>query len=183
MKRRLADMNSKKPFTLCFSGISGSGKSTLAQEVGKYLEEKKIPVKIIDGDTLRGELGNLFGYSREERMKQNRIVRVLAKYLNDCGINVIIAVIAPFDEMRKQMRSFLGENYIQVYLDCPVEECAKRDVKGYYKKAEKMENFIGVNDTYEVPKDSEIRIDTVQEDVENSVNQIILYLKECGYDV
>lgn len=176
-------MNSKKPFTLCFSGISGSGKSTLAQEVGKYLEEKKIPVKIIDGDTLRGELGNLFGYSREERMKQNRIVRVLAKYLNDCGINVIIAVIAPFDEMRKQMRSFLGENYIQVYLDCPVEECAKRDVKGYYKKAEKMENFIGVNDTYEVPKDSEIRIDTVQEDVENSVNQIILYLKECGYDV
>lgn len=176
-------MNSKKTFTLCFSGISGSGKSTLAQEVEKCLKKKNIPIKIIDGDTLREELGNLFGYSREERMKQNRIVRVLAKYLNDCGINVIIAIVSPFDEMRKQMRSFFGENYIQVYLDCPVEKCAERDVKGYYKRAKKMENFNGVNDVYEVPEDSEIRIDTVQEDVENSVTQILAYLKERGYDV
>ena len=183
MKRRLEEMNNKKPFTLCFTGISGSGKSTLAREVGKYLEEQEVLVKIIDGDTLRGELGNLFGYTREDRMKQNRIVRVLAKYLNDCGINVIIAVIAPFDEMRKQMRSFLGENYIQAYLDCPVEECAKRDVKGYYKKAQKMENFIGVSDAYELPEDSEIRIDTVKEEVESSVEQIILFLKECGYSI
>ena len=183
MKRRLADMNSKKTFTLCFSGISGSGKSTLAKKVGEYLENKNVPIKVIDGDTLRGELGNLFGYSREERMKQNRIVRVLAKYLNDCGINVIIAVIAPFDEMRKQMRSFLGENYIQAYLDCPVEESAKRDVKGYYKKIQNMENFIGVSDAYEVPEDSEIRIDTVNDEVDVCVEQILEYLKEQGYDI
>ena len=166
-----------------FFGISGSGKSTLAKKIGEYFENKNVPIKVIDGDTLRGELGNLFGYSKEERMKQNRIVRVLAKYLNDCGINVIIAVIAPFDEMRKQMRSFLGENYIQVYLDCPVEECAKRDVKGYYKKINNMQNFIGVSDAYEVPEDSEIRVDTVNHEVETCVEQILTYLKEQGYDI
>ena len=70
-------------------------------------------------------------------MKQNRIVRVLAGYLNRNDISTIVAVVAPFEDMRRQMREVLGEGYIQVYLDCPVEECAKRDVKGYYKKKEK----------------------------------------------
>ncbi len=176
-------MNSKKPFILCFSGISGSGKSTLAQMLKERLEEKNLPVKIIDGDVLRKELGNLFGYTKEERMKQNRVVRILAKYLNDCGICVIIAIVAPFDEMRKEMRSFLGENYIQAYLDCPVEECAARDVKGYYKRADKMKNFNGVNDSYEIPDDSEININTVQTNVKKSVEKILEYLREQGYDV
>lgn len=175
-------MNSKKTFTLCFTGISGSGKSTLAKELEKSLK-KNFPVKIIDGDTLRNELGNLFGYSKEERMKQNRVVRVLARYLNDCGICTIIAIVAPFDEMRKQMRTFLGENYIQVFLDCPVEECAARDVKGYYNRLEKMENFNGVNDVYEIPDDSEINISTAQTSVEKSTEKILEYLREQGYDV
>jgi len=170
-----------KVFTLCFTGISGSGKTTLANGVGEYLKRCEIPVQVIDGDILRGELGNLFGYTREERMKQNRIVRVLAGYLNRNDISTIVAVVAPFEDMRRQMREVLGEGYIQVYLDCPVEECAKRDVKGYYKKKEKMENFSGVSDTLEIPENSELVIDTVHLTVEESVEKIVGYLKKRGY--
>ena len=170
-----------KVFTLCFTGISGSGKTTLANGVGEYPKRCEIPVQVIDGDILRGELGNLFGYTREERMKQNRIVRVLAGYLNRNDISTIVAVVAPFEDMRRQMREVLGEGYIQVYLDCPVEECAKRDVKGYYKKKEKMENFSGVSDTFEIPENSELVIDTVHLTVEESVEKIVGYLKKRGY--
>ena len=98
-------------------------------------------------------------------------------------MNVIITIVAPYDEMRKQMRSFFGENYIQVYLDCTVEECAKRDVKGYYARADKMKNFNGVNDVFEVPEDSELTINTVEEEVKSSVSKILEYIKGRGYDV
>ena len=101
--------------------------------------------------------------------------------MNRNDISTIVAVVAPFEDMRRQMREVLGECYIQVYLDCPVEECAKRDVKGYYKKKEKMENFSGVSDTFEIPENSELVIDTVHLTVEESVEKIVGYLKKRGY--
>lgn len=88
-----------KPFVVCFTGISGSGKSTLASAVADALKEKPLPLQIIDGDVLRSELGNLFGYAREERMKQNQIVKVVAKYLLRQEVNVLISIVAPYDEM------------------------------------------------------------------------------------
>lgn len=170
-----------KPFVLYFTGLSGSGKTTLAVELERALRARDVPVQVLDGDVLREEFGNLFGYTKEERMKQGRVGWVLTRYLNRNGIAVIVAAVVPYDEIRKSARAFLGESYIQVYLDCPVEECARRDVKGYYSQARPMENLNGVSAGYEVPRDSEIVVDTVRLGVRESAEKILDYLTEHGF--
>lgn len=174
-----------KPFVVCFTGISGSGKSTLASAVANALKEKPLPLQIIDGDVLRSELGNLFGYEREERMKQNQIVKVVAKYLLRQEVNVLISIVAPYDEMRKGMREFFGENFYLVYVKCPLEICAKRDVKGYYRisKEHRMDHLNGVNDIYEIPEDAELTLDTSQLSLDLCVERILSYLREQEYAV
>ncbi len=173
-----------RPFAICFTGTSGSGKSTLAYAVADALKDD-LPLQIIDGDVLRSELGYLFGYTREERMKQNQVVKVLARYLLRQNINVMLSIVAPYDEMRKSMREFLGEDFCLVYVKCPYEECARRDVKGYYKLSQEggMKNLNGVNDPYEVPMDAELELDTSQLSVDVCVKQILAWLKEHGYGV
>nr|WP_325185721.1 adenylyl-sulfate kinase [uncultured Oscillibacter sp.] len=174
-----------KPFVVCFTGISGSGKSTLASAVADALKEKPLPLQIIDGDVLRSELGNLFGYAREERMKQNQIVKVVAKYLLRQEVNVLISIVAPYDEMRKGMREFFGENFYLVYVKCPSEICAERDVKGYYRlsRENQMHHLNGVNDIYEVPEDAELTLDTSQLSLDKCVERILSYLREREYAV
>jgi len=172
-------------FNLCFTGISGSGKTTLANMVSRILIEKGIKVQIIDGDDTRREVGCLFGHTREERMKMNQINRLLAKYLNNNEINTIIAIVAPFHEMRANMRNYFADSYIEVYLKCSEKTCRKRDVKGYYKLEEqgKISHLNGVNDIFEVPEQSEIVIDTENESVEQATQKIVSYLMENGYAV
>lgn len=172
-----------KNFVLCFTGISGSGKTTLANYIDKYLKKKGITCQVIDGDKLRNELGNLFGYTKEERMKNSRVVQVLAKYLNNNGINVIIAIVAPYNEMREQIRNFIGKNYIEVYIDCPYKICSERDVKGYYKKQRegKMENLNGANDIFEIPINSELIIYSDKENADVSGDKIINFLIKYNY--
>lgn len=174
-----------KIFTLCFTGISGSGKTTLANALLKEFDTKKIKVQMIDGDILREQLGNLFGYTKEERYKNNQVVRVLADYLNRNGVNVILTLVAPYEDMRKKMRETLGEAYVEVYVKCSLEECERRDVKGYYRKIKegKMENLNGSDDIYEIPQNNEIVIDTEREDVAQGVNKIKQYLLEHGYGI
>lgn len=174
-----------KIFTLCFTGISGSGKTTLANALLKEFDTKKIKVQMIDGDILREQLGNLFGYTKEERYKNNQVVRVLADYLNRNSVNVILTLVAPYEDMRKKMRETFGEAYVEVYVKCSLEECERRDVKGYYRKIKegKMENLNGSNDIYEIPQNSEIVIDTEQENVDQGVNKIKKYLLENGYGI
>lgn len=171
-------------FTLCFTGISGSGKSTLAIALEKQLCNKN-KIQVIDGDILRAQLGNLFGYTKMERMKNSMIVRVLSKYLNDNGINTIVSIVAPYEQMRAEIRKFIGDRYIEVYLKCSYEECVKRDVKGYYKEQSEgqIKNLNGADDVFEVPLHSEIVIDTEQETIDNSVNKILFYLEEKGYAI
>ena len=123
-----------KTFSLVFTGLSGSGKTTLAKQVTDELKKRGVHVQLIDGDDFRNELGNLFGYTREERMKHNRIARTLMRYLNRNNVNVIFTLVAPYEEMRQGMREAVGDAYIEVYAKCTPETCAKRDVKGYYKK-------------------------------------------------
>lgn len=172
-------------YTLCFTGISGSGKSTLAKTLAIELENRGTKLQVIDGDILRDQLGNLFGYTREERMKNSRVVRVVTKYLNDNDINAIVAIVAPYEEMRTEIRNFIGESYIEVYAKCSYEECEKRDVKGYYKKQKegKMSHLNGADDIFEEPKNSEIIVNTEIESIEESVEKIISYLKEYHYVV
>lgn len=170
-------------FILCLIGVSGSGKTTLASALKEKLNQHQVRNQVIDGDILRDDLGNLFGYTYEERMKQNKVVQVLAKYLVLNDINCIISIVAPYETMRKNMRQNLGQNYIQCYLDCDVSVCAKRDVKGYYKKAKEnlMENLNGVNEDYEKPLNSELVINTDKYTVEESVDIILGYLMEKNF--
>lgn len=174
-----------RAFSVCFTGISGSGKTTLARELADRLEGRGVGLQVIDGDELRSGLGNLFGYTREERMKNSRVVRLLGRYLNQNGISTIISVVAPYDDMRREFRIFLGDAYIQVYVKCSYHTCAARDVKGYYKKqkAGQMENLNGADDVFEEPMDSEIIVDTEHDTVGRCVNQIIRYLEEKDYVV
>lgn len=171
-----------KVFTMYMIGLSGSGKSTLAAVLEKRLRERGVPLQVIDGDRLRRDLGELFGYTKEERLKQGRVALVLAKYLNQNGISVIITAVAGYREAREQARRVIDkESYIQAYLDCTVEECAHRDVKGYYSNIGQMKNFCGSDQPYEVPADSEITVDVMNLNVEASAEQVFTYLQKHGY--
>lgn len=173
-----------EPFALCLTGTSGSGKTTLANAVAESLRGK-VPLQVIDGDILRGELGNLFGYTKEERRKQTQVVKVLAKYLLRQHVNVLIAIVAPYDDVRKGMREFLGEGYVQVYVNCPYEVREARDVKGYYRLARenRIQNLNGADDPYEAPEDAELELDTSRLSVEACVDKILACLRERGYGV
>lgn len=172
-------------FTLELTGMSGSGKSTLAKALQEALESVGTHVQVIDGDTLRSELGSLFGYTREERMKNSRIVRVLARYLNRNGVNVILSVVAPYEEMRRAFREFIGVPYIEAYVKCSLEECARRDVKGYYRAQMegKMQNLNGADDVFDEPQGCDLVVDTEHSSVDECSGQILEYLGRKGYVV
>lgn len=172
-------------FTLCFTGISGSGKSTLAKKLEAYLKKKSYHCSLIDGDQLRNELGQLFGYTKEERMKNSQIVRVLAKYLKNQGVVNIISIVAPYEKMRQDLRKFIGEPYIEVFVDCSYDTCAQRDVKGYYKKQKDglLNNLNGADDVYETPANSDIVVQTDKETIEESLKKIVDFLENHHYVV
>lgn len=175
----------ERTFILCFTGISGSGKTTLANAVSALLKEHNVPVQVIDGDILRQQLGNLFGYTREERIRQSRVLRVLAGYLQGQGINVILSVVAPYEELRSGLREYLGEGYLEVYVKCPYEVCAARDVKGYYRLAaeNRMKNLSGTNDVYEPPQHADMVVKTDEMSQTDCVKEILKLLEVRGYGV
>lgn len=163
-----------RTFTIWFTGLSGAGKSTLAIETANFLEKHGHTVQILDGDIIRKGIGNIFGYSKEERMKMSRVIRLICKILNNNGITVIVAAIAPFQEMRDINRSDI-DNYIEVYVDCPIEICIKRDVKGLYRQALNgdMKHVVGIDDPFEIPKSPDVVVNTDKETIEESVKVIV----------
>lgn len=169
------------PFFVYIIGISGSGKTTIASNLEKKLRERGVnQLQFIDGDVIREELKGIFGYTFEERIKNNRVVCVVASYLIRNGISIILAQVAPFEKIREQVRSFFEDSYVEVYVKCSFEECAKRDVKGYYAKAKsgRLENLNGFNEIYEIPDKSDVVVDTEIMSVDECVDTIIAYLEE-----
>lgn len=173
----------KKKFMIYMVGRSGSGKTTIANALEEELRKKGMQrLQVIDGDVIRQQFGGIFGYTYEERMKCNQAVRVVVKYLLENDISVILSQVAAYNMMRQKTREAFPEEYIEVYVKCSYEECARRDVKGYYKKQQngEMENLNGANDTYEIPQNSDIVIDTEKENVSEAVQKIVSYLEELG---
>ena len=174
-----------KNFMIYMVGTSGSGKTTIAEALLNELHQKKYfnRVQFIDGDDIRAQFGDIFGYTREERMKCNKVVRVVVGYLMKNNISVILAQVAAYEEMRQAVRQAVGDGYIEIYIKCSYEECARRDVKGYYKKqqSKSMSNLNGANDVYEVPVNADLVIDTEQESVDEAVKKIIKYLEDNEY--
>lgn len=174
-----------RKFLMYLIGISGSGKTTIANALEEELRKQKADLKlqVIDGDVIRAQFGDIFGYTYEERMKCNRVVRIVVKYLLDNDVSVVLAQVAAYKEMREKMRLQAPEHYIEVYIKCSVKECARRDIKGYYEKQrrQEMDHLNGVDETFETPSNSNIVIDTERESIQEAVEKIMEYLREHQY--
>lgn len=168
--------------TIWLVGLSASGKSTLAKKTVEYFNNNKIKTQLIDGDIMREEIGGMFGYAREERIKAANVYRAMAKLLNNNGISVVVAAITPYEEIRKKNRERI-KNYIEINLNCPIEECIKRDPKGLYKRALNGEekHVIGIDEEYEFPENSDIVVNTNEEDIEESYKKILKYLNMFNF--
>ncbi len=173
-----------KPFMMYMVGISGSGKTTIATKLTEELKNRGMKnLQFIDGDVIRDELDGIFGYTYEERMRNNKTVCVVCSYLTRNNINVILAQVGGYQAMRTQVKNNFPDSYIEVYVKCSVEECSRRDVKGYYEKIRKgeMKNLNGSDEAYEIPTNSDIVVNTETETVEECVEKIIKYLEGKGY--
>src|SRR5258708_39677192 len=168
--------------TIWLTGLSGAGKSTIAQLLEKRLKEHGMKVEVLDGHVVRTHLSKGIGFSREDRDTNIKRIAFVCSLLTRNGVISISAAISPYREVREWARREIG-NFIEVYVDCPIEVCRQRDVKGLYKLADegKIKNFTGVDDPYEEPEHPELVIETDKETVGESVDRIFSKLVELGY--
>ena len=165
----------QKPLTLWFTGLSGSGKSTLANEVEKKLAIAGKYTMSLDGDNVRMGLNKNLGFTEEDRIENIRRIAEVAKLMNDAGLIVLTSFISPYISDRERARKIIGtDNFIEIYVSTPLEECEKRDVKGLYKKARNGEipNFTGISAPYEEPDHPEIIVNTVGMTIEEASSYI-----------
>jgi adenylylsulfate kinase len=170
-------------FTLWFTGLSGAGKTTISEIVERELRSRFGRVEVLDGDIVRTNLSKGLGFSREDRDTNILRIGFVAELLTRNGVGVIVSAISPFKEARDQVRRSIGEGFIEVYVDAPIEVCAERDVKGLYEKAFAGEilQFTGVSDPYEPPAAPELHIKTNEEEPQESARRVIARLEELGY--
>ena len=168
-------------FVLWFTGFSGAGKSTIAQLVVSRLRERDVAVELLDGDEVRTHLSSGLSFSKEDRDTNVRRIGWVAGLLSRHGIGAVTAAISPYVALRKEARD-MATNFVEVFVDAPLEECRSRDVKGLYARADRGEipNFTGVSDPYEPPPNPEIHVHTDQESPEQSAQQVLDYLERQG---
>lgn len=180
-KDERAKQKQQRPCVLWFTGLSGSGKSTIAGAVEQKLFELGHHTYLLDGDNVRHGLNKDLAFSDKDRVENIRRIGELSKLMIDAGLLVMTAFISPFREDRRMVRSLVqNHEFIEVYMNTPIEECERRDPKGLYKKARKGEikNFTGVDSEYEVPEAPEVVINTVALSIEECADQVVNYLKE-----
>jgi bifunctional enzyme CysN/CysC len=171
-----ANLKNQRPALLWFTGLSGSGKSTIANLVEKKLHRMNRHSFLLDGDNVRHGLNRDLGFTEADRIENIRRVGEVAKLMSDAGLIVITAFISPFRAEREMVRSMLPEGeFIEVFIDTPLAEAERRDVKGLYKKARagQLKNFTGIDSPYEAPESPEIRIDTTAMTPEEAADLII----------
>jgi len=169
----------REGFVLWLTGLSGAGKSTVADGVGEKLAAKRIAVQRLDGDVVRRYFARDLGFSREDRRKNLERVAFAASLLSKNGVGVIASFISPYQADRDMVRS-LVTNFIEVYVSASLEVCERRDPKGLYCKARKgeIQNFTGISDPYEEPRNPDICLDTADNSVNQNVEQVISFLSE-----
>lgn len=160
--------------TFWLTGLPCSGKTTTAIAFAEALAEHGVAVEVLDGDELRRRIGGGLGFSQEDRMENVRRAVYLSGLLNKHGVTTIVSLISPYAEMRNYARSELSR-FVEVYIECPLEECERRDVKGMYALARqgKITSFTGVSDVYEVPVSPELILRTDQDSVHENVAKLL----------
>jgi sulfate adenylyltransferase len=167
--------------TILFTGLSGAGKTTIAKLVEKFFKFTGATITMLDGDELRKNFSANVGFTKQDRDAHLKRLGWVAAEINKHGGVVICAVIAPYDEVRKVVRSMVEQHgtFVLVHVSTPLEECEKRDVKGLYARARRgeIENFTGISDPYEIPEDAELTIDTTLETPKESAMRVLEYLE------
>ena len=164
-----------------FTGLSGSGKSTIANAVSNELFQRGISEYVLDGDNIRHGINTDLGFSEHDRTENIRRIGEVAKLFVDSGKIVTTAFISPFRSDRKRVRELFEEGeFIEVFVNCPLEECERRDPKQLYAKARRGEikDFTGIDSPYEAPEQAEITIHSATLSVDEAVEQVLRYLKE-----
>lgn len=175
-----ASLKGHSSFLMWFTGLSGSGKSTIANAVEKALVHDGVHTYTLDGDNVRKGLNNNLTFSPEDRTENIRRIAEVANLMVDAGLVVLAAFVSPYKVDRENIRNIVGaEDFIEIFVNTPLEECERRDVKGLYAKARAGEilNFTGINAPYEAPEHPDIEIDTTQKTVDEAVSEIVEHIK------
>jgi adenylylsulfate kinase len=171
-------LNGHRGCTVWLTGLSGSGKSTIAVELEKRLWDRGVRAYILDGDNVRHGLNKNLGFSPEDRTENIRRIGEVAKLFTEAGMVAITAFISPYRADRDQVRALMPDDFVEVLVECPIEVCEQRDVKGLYQKARagQIKEFTGISAPYEAPGKPELTIRTDRQSVEESARAILGFL-------
>ena len=168
--------------TIWFTGLSGAGKTTITHALEQKLREADYPLEVLDGDIVRTNLTKGLGFSKEDRDTNIRRIGFVANLLTRHGVIVLVSAISPYREIRDEVRGKIG-NFVEVFVNAPLNVCEDRDVKGLYKKARagEIKSFTGIDDPYEPPLNPEVECRTDLETLEESVAKVWQKLEDLGY--
>ena len=169
-----------------FTGLSGSGKSTIAMGVERELHKRGILCRILDGDNIRSGINSNLGFSAEDRMENIRRIAEIGKLFVQTGIVTLACFVSPTNDVRRLARNIIGEDdFREVFVSTPLEECERRDVKGLYARARRGEvkDFTGISAPFEVPENPALEIDTSRLSLEESVKRVVELIMKNGLEV
>ena len=182
-RRARAEIKSQRPCVVWFTGLSGAGKSTIANLLDKQLFALGRHTYVLDGDNVRRGLNRDLGFSVVDRVENIRRVSEVARLMADAGLIVLVSLISPFRAERRRARALMAEGeFLEVFVDAPLEVAEARDPKGLYKKARRGElvDFTGIDSPYEVPEAAEVRIDTTRVQPGQAADAIVEHLRARG---
>ncbi|WAJ70671.1 adenylyl-sulfate kinase [Catenovulum adriaticum] len=183
-QKQRAEQKNQRPCILWFTGLSGSGKSTVANAVESKLFEAGSHSYLLDGDNVRHGINKDLTFTDEDRIENIRRIGEISKLFIDSGLIVLTAFISPFRADRAMVRELVGDaEFIEVFIDTPIEVCEQRDPKGLYKKARQGEikHFTGIDSPYEAPENPEIVVKTAELNIEECADFVLDYLKQNNY--
>jgi len=182
-QKQRSELNGHKPKIFWFTGLSGSGKSTLAGKLEEELHKRGMHTYLLDGDNIRLGLNKDLAFSLDDRTENIRRVGEVSKLFIDAGLIVLSAFVSPLNKDRDAVRALVAEGeFVEVFVDCPIEVCEKRDVKGLYKKARSgvLKDFTGISSPFEAPLNPEIIIYSAKEEISESIDKMLNYMKNTN---
>jgi adenylylsulfate kinase len=168
--------------TVWFTGLSGAGKTTISHALAERLKAAGCKLEILDGDIVRTNLTKGLGFSKEDRDENIRRIGFVSHLLTRNGVIVFVSAISPYRAIREEVRQRVGD-FVEIFVNAPLEECERRDVKGLYQRARagEIKGFTGIDDPYEAPLNPEVECRTDLEDLEESIEKVMAKLTELGY--